>query len=149
MNESKAMREPRTTLEGTVRYEYDNAREAGVARWIDVSRVGAALHLGRYLMPGREVILVFPSPIVADEERRVRAKVVWCRPTKEGGFGYVAGLRIHREDPKRALHFAALGYTARAALNTAASKTVKSAVWPGFTTPQYTDESTTACVANA
>lgn len=149
MSATYAMRELRIPLRGNVRYEYDSPRDGGLAHWIDVSRVGAALHIGRYLRPGREVTLYFESPLVSGTELAVRARIVWCRPLRDCGTAFVVGLQVHREDPKLALDFAALGYRARAAANRTGTKTVEPAVWPGFSSPHGDEHITTACAATA
>lgn len=134
-------RETRTALRGNVQYAYEAPVDEGMAQWLDVSRVGAALQLGRYLRPGREVTLRFQG---ASELRSVRARIVWCRPALEVANAFFAGIQVYREDPQLALDFAVLGHTARAAVNKSAVKKVEPAVWPGFSTPQRDEKKTTA-----
>lgn len=110
-------REARTELGGALRYSYAAPEDSGVARWRDVSRSGASIELGRYLRPGREVMLEVSSPLVLNGPLKIRGRVVWCRPAAEAGR-YVAGLFIYRDTPEMALDFAALGYAARRQSNT-------------------------------
>lgn len=112
MNENdRTPREARTALAGGFHFECD-AGHAGTGRWLNVSRVGANVLLGRYLKPGREVTLRFASPLVSRDALEVTARVMWCKPV-HGGPEFVAGFRIRRDTPEMALDFATLGYAAR------------------------------------
>ena len=124
-------REGRTALEGEFSFVCDEGH-AGGGRWLNVSRVGASVFLGRYLMPGRELTLRFASPLVTNDTLSATARVMWCRQVK-GRPEFVAGIRIRRETPAMALDFATLGYTARqervaAESNIFNTKTVRPAV---------------------
>lgn len=101
-------RERRTTVDYTVRYRYSDPEETGTARLLNVGRVGAALRLGRYLRPGRQLWLSFASPLVPGKTVEIRAQVIWCRPVSTVEF--LAGLYVLRENPESALAFGALGY---------------------------------------
>lgn len=102
-------RERRTSVNLRVQYRYENPPEQGTAYLVNVSRVGAALLLGRYLRPGRQVWLRFASPLDAGTDVEVLARVLWCRPA-QSGVDFLAGVYVHRNDPEKALAFAALGY---------------------------------------
>jgi hypothetical protein len=104
-------REARTELGGTLRYGYGAPEDTGVAQWVDVSRSGAAIQLGRYLRPGREITLEVNSPLAMNG----------------------AGLLVYRDTPEMALDFAALGYAARRQQNTTTSGEVsKKPLWNLF-----------------
>lgn len=123
------LRECRTPLGGRVLYQQEDPRDAGVARWRDVSRTGARIGIGRYLRPGRWITLAFDAPLVQGAQLEARARVVWCRPA-EDGLTFEAGLCILREMPEMALDFAALGYRARRGANSPAAAGVFPAAWP-------------------
>ena len=127
-------RERRTSLKGSVEIAYDG-ESTGKARWMDVSRVGACIYLGRYLRPGRTLTLRFESPLVSNRQLEVTARVVWCRPEKNSPH-YTVGLLIQRDTPEMALDFAALGYSARSRQAVKTNKKevpkVPVTVWPGF-----------------
>ncbi|MCC6143977.1 MAG: PilZ domain-containing protein [Candidatus Hydrogenedentes bacterium] len=102
------MREPRTPLNGSFRYVTAQGESTGL--WRNISRVGACVELGRYLMPGRSVrLLLNPTELDAVE---VEAQVVWCRQVP-GRLCFEAGVRIYRRQPETALAFAALHYEAQ------------------------------------
>ena len=86
----------RYTHSGLVQYRYALG-EMGLATWCSVGREGACIRVGRYLRPGRHVIL----------SSELSGRIVWCRPTTDG-LTYVAGLRVFREDPQSALALSAL-----------------------------------------
>jgi hypothetical protein len=102
------MREPRTALQGSFRYVTDQGESTGL--WQNISRVGACVELGRYLMPGRSMtLLLHPTELDAVE---VEAQVMWCRQVP-GRLCFEAGIRIFRHRPNAALAFAALHYEAQ------------------------------------
>lgn len=126
------MRERRLMFGGRLIYRYDDAEHA-TAHWLDVSRVGAKLRLGRYLRPGRVIELDFASPLDG-EQVRLGARVMWCEQVKEAPE-FVAGVHVRRETPETALAFAALGYQMLddcVAANSPAFSGVSSSVWPPF-----------------
>jgi len=128
---TQAMRERRTALSGAVTYSYD-PDESGRGRWINVSRVGACIRLGRYLRPGRDLRLRFPSPLEASEAPvEVQGRVSWCRQVP-GAPEFTAGVRLLREDPEAALAFAALGYRPQPQTNKSKRNEVEPLVWPCF-----------------
>ena len=124
------VREVRSTLTGRVAFEVAPG-ERGTASWMDVSRVGARMVLGRYLRPGRLVTLAFTAPWNGSTEVSLVARVVWCRQGSDSAE-FHAGLQIVREDPAAALAFSLLLQIARGAANNAGSGAVITTVWPNF-----------------
>ena len=124
------VRELRCALDGKVTYEV-TAGEHGAASWMDVSRAGGRVALGRYLRPGRVIALAIIAPWDGRTAVSLQARVVWCR---QGGDSaeFHAGLQVDRATPDAALAFALLVQSARAAANKAGSGTVKKTVWPNF-----------------
>ena len=131
---TETQRETRATLKGRIAYRYDDD-QTGTGAWVDVSRVGAQVLLGRYLRPGRTLTLRFASPLVSNRELEVTAQVVWCRPEKYSQ-DFTAGLLIQRDTPEMALDFAVMGHGARESKNEEMNKVkrpkVSSSVWSGF-----------------
>ncbi len=116
------IRERRTPVAGCVAYRLESG-DTGRAAWLNVSRVGAALRLGRYLRPGKRLCLRFASPLPAGGTVELPARVVWCRPVA-GGVEFDAGLVVRRDTPEAALAFAALGYAAQRRANVSPQWTV-------------------------
>ena len=81
--------------------------DAAPAAWLNLSRTGAAIGLGREVRRGQWLTLAFTSPLWDGEEHRLGARVAWCR--EDGAGGYVAGLRVRRDAPEAVLAFASLG----------------------------------------
>lgn len=121
------MRELRTPLTGTFAYA-SGCGEAGRAEWLNISRAGAAIQLGRYLRPGHLIQLLLESG--NDEEWNIPARIAWC-VSISGTPQFQAGLAVQRTTPESALQFATLGYEALA-LNKNNPNSVVAAVWPGF-----------------
>lgn len=117
------LRELRTPLSGSLAY-LSGCGEAGRADWLNISRSGAALRLGRYLRPGHRVELM-PAA-----DWTIGARVAWCARVP-GSLQFVAGLVIDRSCPEGALRFAALGYGAQAA-NKNTPYSVVTSVWPSL-----------------
>lgn len=90
--------------------------DTGRATWLNVSRAGAAVRLGRYLRPGKRLQLCFASPLQYGAIVELPARVAWCRPL-EGGVEFAAGLQVRRDAPEAALAFAALGYAVQRGAN--------------------------------
>ena len=122
---NKLSREMRTELDGSIAYK-SGCGEAGQATWLNISRTGAAVVLGRYLRPGRLVSLE-PNGTTQTDTVAIPAEIAWCFPVP-GTLHFEAGLKILRSDPEIALHFAALGYSALAE-NRNNAKTVANVVW--------------------
>lgn len=78
---------PRTALSGNVPYQY-GTKERCAAKWLDIGLKGARIRLGRYIAPGKHLLLL-PSPCA-----ELKARVVWCLP-REGSQYFEAGLRIY------------------------------------------------------
>lgn len=129
------VREVRSALTGRVAYEVA-ADECGTASWLDVSRVGARVALGRYLRPGRLVTLAFTAPWNGSTEVSLVARVVWCRQGSDSAE-FHAGLQVVRDNPAAALAFSLLVQIARGAANTTGPGAVVTTVWPMFR--QYVD----------
>jgi len=144
-----AMREQRVVLTGQVRYRYDE-HHGGLGYWVNVSRSGGAVRLGRYLRPGRAIGLLAPCPGDASREVAVAARVVWCRPIGDGSQ-FLAGLEMERQVPEEALAHARWVWLAREQAAARAAQVNESqrtnvsvkGVWPGFqagTRPHHTAE---------
>jgi len=89
----------RIPLTGRVDYRY-GAGETGRAEYADVSRSGIGLRLGRYLRPGRRVMLTVDTAPEADRDgtgSELKAQVAWCRPGKEA-HTFDAGLRVFHDE---------------------------------------------------
>jgi len=78
---------PRTPLSGKVACQYDS-KEQCLAEWRDIGLKGARIRLGRYIAPGKHLLLL-PAP-----GSELKARVVWCLP-REGSQYFEAGLRIY------------------------------------------------------
>jgi hypothetical protein len=101
----------RRTAFGTLSYQ-DSPDDRGWARWCSVSRDGACIHLGRYLRPGKHIMLrLHHHTDVATSE--FKARVVWCRPIAAGAH-FVAGLKIFHDQPESEEALAALAWPASA-----------------------------------
>jgi hypothetical protein len=116
------IRELRRKRRGTLEYT-SGCGEGGRAEWLNISRTGAALRLGRYLRPGRTLYLESPDGLPV----RIPAAIAWCTPIP-GSLDFRVGLRVLRADPEVALQFAILGQAGRE--NKRSLKTVHNAVWP-------------------
>jgi len=127
--QTHAIRERRTPLSGRLGYRYEPDL-SGSAAWLDVSRTGAGLRLGRYLRPGRRLRLYFDAPLPWGPAQRIEmeGRVVWCRQAPNGPE-FEAGLEMRRENPDAALAFAALGYEAQAESNKSEVREVEPIVW--------------------
>ena len=124
------VREVRSALDGRITYTV-SADEHATASWMDVSRAGARIVLGRYLRPGRVIAVAFTSPWDGRTLVSLQARVIWCRQGSNSAE-FHAGLQILREAPESALAFALLVQFARNAANTAEAGAVLNTVWPGF-----------------
>ena len=84
-------RHSRFPLWGQFSYRYDQD-ESGLGRWCSVGHDGACIEVGRYLRPGRHLLL-------SSNDEDISCRVVWCRPTHESKR-FVVGLSIF-EDTSR------------------------------------------------
>jgi len=130
-------REERTSLAGQVRYDYDD-QQSGLAFWVNVSRTGASVRMGRYLRPNRMIALLATDPVEVDQAVPVAARVVWCRPIGDGSQ-FLVGLRMLRQCPEEALAASRWLRQAReqaslraSQMNETTMETVDTSVWPGF-----------------
>ena len=80
----------RVPLTGHVSFQY-GVSETGIAAWRDVSLHGSRIRLGRYLTPGKHILL--RSESLPD----LKCRVVWCLP-RDGSRHFDAGLRIYHTD---------------------------------------------------
>ena len=80
----------RSPLRGKVSYQY-GAGDTGVAAWQDISLRGSRIRLGRYLPPGKHILLK------GDTLPDLKCRVVWCLP-RDGSLYFEAGLRIYHTD---------------------------------------------------
>lgn len=88
----------RVPLDGRLTYRY-NQGENAAGTWRDLSRSGARIQLGRYLRPGRRVMLIVASDDESDEPAiELKAQIVWCRPVSDS-HDFEAGLRIFHDQP--------------------------------------------------
>lgn len=117
-------RELRRRLNGALGYRTGCGNE-GKATWLNISRTGASVRLGRYLRPGRRIYLETEHNSPA-----IPADIVWCVPVP-GTLQFRAGLQLFRSDPEIALLITHLGQRALGE-NKNSSKTVVDAVWPSF-----------------
>lgn len=120
------IRELRRELSGAIEYS-SGCGEGGRATWLNISRTGAALRLGRYLRPGRQITLLSTTEGGATT---VPAEIAWCVPIP-GTMYFRAGLRINRDNPEVALHIATLGQSALLK-NKTRLETVTEAGWPSL-----------------
>lgn len=93
---------------GTLVYQ-DSPHDKGWARWCSVSRDGACIHLGRYLRPGKHLMLRTGRTEDAGTGAEFKARVVWCRPVAAGAQ-FVAGLKIIHDTPDSEEALAALAW---------------------------------------
>ncbi|MBI4559241.1 MAG: PilZ domain-containing protein [Candidatus Hydrogenedentes bacterium] len=80
-----------------VTYRY-GVNEGGIAASANLGRGGACLTLGRYLRPGRYVMLSFEAAPADNEPVELKAQVMWCRPTNDAKR-FEAGVRIFHDEP--------------------------------------------------
>lgn len=64
----------------------DDAEEEGQAKWCSVAEQGACICIGRYLQPGRELV-------IHGNGAEIYGRIVWCRPMADR-TNYVAGVRV-------------------------------------------------------
>ncbi len=79
---------------GSLEYRY-GLSDTGIATWHDVGRDGVCIRLGRYLRPGRSLVLIREERELHDEPRELKGRIVWCRPSGDGET-YLVGVKVHR-----------------------------------------------------
>lgn len=79
---------------GSLEYRY-GIGEKGRATWHDVGRDGVCIQLGRYLRPGRSIVVVRQERELHDEPLELKGRVIWCRPSGDGET-YLVGIKVHR-----------------------------------------------------
>ncbi len=92
----------RVPLTGRVYYTYSDGTgvHASAGCWRDISRRGACLRLGRYLTPGRFLLLELPKQEGGQGQSiQVKACVAWCQPLK-GSSHFLAGVQLYRSEPE-------------------------------------------------
>ena len=90
----------RVPLTGRIGYRYGPS-DTGRAECINVSPLGMQLRLGRYLRPGRRVLVTAGQGSGGDGDGpgiEFKAQVAWCRPSK-GSHVFDAGLRVFHDEP--------------------------------------------------
>ncbi|MBI5093153.1 MAG: PilZ domain-containing protein [Candidatus Hydrogenedentes bacterium] len=95
---------------GDVSYRYA-ANDAATAVCVDVSHGGVCLAMGRYLRPGRFVLLAFTTAADSDSTVELKAQIVWCRPTDEPHV-FQAGVNIFHDEPDVSVIMSELLYQA-------------------------------------
>jgi hypothetical protein len=92
----------RVPLTGPIGYRYGVGDE-GRAEYANVSQTGLGLRLGRYLRPGRRVLLTLDAGPGAEEGpgTELKAQVAWCRPGKDAHV-FDAGVRVFHDEPDSA-----------------------------------------------
>ena len=93
-------REERLPFAERVTYRYGGRHDAS-AVWRNVSRSGGRLYLGRYLRPGKSLLLTFGAAT------QFSAMVVWCRRVGNSA-DFEAGLWIPTKGEESVLHYTAL-----------------------------------------
>ena len=74
-------------------YRYSSS-DGGKASCADVSFRGLGIRLGRYLRPGRRVVVCLDAlPSV-----ELKGRVAWCRPSDEPNL-FDAGIRVFHDEP--------------------------------------------------
>lgn len=84
-------RAKRVPYDGRLTYRYSPVDE-GKAVGADVSPQGLRIRLGRYLRPGRRVVLRVDT--LSDAE--LKGRVTWCRPANEPNT-FDAGIRVFHD----------------------------------------------------
>jgi hypothetical protein len=67
--------------------------------------------MGRYLRPGRLVLLTAASPSDASSVAELKAQIVWCRPTEDPKV-FHAGVHIFHDEPEVTIVMSELLYQA-------------------------------------
>jgi PilZ domain-containing protein len=116
----------RVALSGTVKYSY-NAGESGTATCCDVSGGGMRVVLGRYLRPGRRLMVQVPHGSNKRRHAELKAEIAWCSPTEEP-HEFLAGLRVLHDAPEAAQTLTALAVGGSSPLKTRQPRTKRIAL---------------------
>ena len=81
---------------GGLTYQY-GPHDKGTAFCRNISRNGAGIVLGRYLKPGRYVLLTADSPFSGPAPIELKARIMWCRPTGNNSR-FNAGVLVYEDD---------------------------------------------------
>lgn len=100
----------RAPFAGTISYCYGHS-ETGQATCLDVGHGGARLILGRYLRPGRHVLLALALDSEGEKLVELKARVAWCRPAGEP-HTFIAGVYIFHDEPEVSAALSELLYEA-------------------------------------
>lgn len=95
---------------GDISYRY-TANDAATAVCVDMSRGGVCLALGRYLRPGKLLLLAVASTPEAGDAAELKAQIVWCRPTDDPKV-FHAGAHIFHDEPEVSVIMSELLYEA-------------------------------------
>lgn len=106
------------------RHALDEDGAAGICQ--DLCRGGMRLLMGRYLRPGRLVLLRLEVP-AGDSPLEIKGRVIWCRPAAEPCL-FSAGIRVYDDDPAATETFDRLIAPAQASPAQAAPAAVRAAI---------------------
>lgn len=95
---------------GSILYRYASS-ESAAAHSVDVSHGGVCLALGRYLKPGRFVLLTLEPGPQRPAWAELKAQIAWCRPTSDPHV-FLAGAYVFRDEPEVAVTMSELVYHA-------------------------------------
>jgi hypothetical protein len=90
-------RSARTLYSGKATYRYARG-EGGGATVVNLCAIGACPALGRYLRPGRFILVGLETDSWPRGTIELKAQIVWCRPTDNPG-AFLMGVRIFQDDP--------------------------------------------------
>ncbi len=95
-NHPRERRYNRIRIAGPLMYRHGLSL-AGLAAWNDVSLGGICMTMGRYLKPGRNVVLTFTTFNGDNTMFELKAQVVWCRAV-ENSSKFMVGLRVFHDE---------------------------------------------------
>jgi len=90
-------RSVRAPYSGNATYRYAR-NEGGSATLVNLCPSGACLALGRYLRPGRFILVALETDCSPCRTIELKGQIVWCRPTEDAG-AFLMGVRILQDDP--------------------------------------------------
>lgn len=97
---------------GELEFRYGN-EEQGTAVWCSFGRDGACIRMGRYLRPGRHVLLI--DRTAGEVPAEFSGRIVWCRPGADGR-SYIAGVYLFDDGRRRPMFLAEQWEVATAAM---------------------------------